>query len=115
MAYPVVIDGVESEIDWTQETQKRLVYRLSSIDDSFDSLFRRLIKPKSRASGLFDLLWAVMTPAEFAKYRKPEDVFLAADEKTEAPAIVEAMGSLISEIFPTAQKKRTTKRSPSRK
>jgi hypothetical protein len=57
-----------------------------------------------------------MLPAqELGRYPTPEDLFVAIDQETESESIGIAIRGVYADMEPTPEKKRTTRKSPSRK
>jgi hypothetical protein len=111
MANSVTIGGEVFTIAWNQQTARSFAYRASKIGGA--PSLRDLTNPKRAAAAVTDLLWILLPPDASAKYRTPEDLFLAIDHETEASNIHTALVSVIAEMGASDEKKSTSEKSPS--
>jgi len=111
MEFPAVIGGREITLKWTQETAKRFHYRLSQIGGHPTQ--RELSGIRTRDAAACKLLWAFLPPVELASFPTPEDLFVAIDQETEGLALGQALAGIYAEMSVDAEKKSTSRKSPS--
>lgn len=111
MEFPVIIGGRKIALKWTQETAKRFHFRLQTIGGHPTS--RELTGARTRDAAACKLLWAFLPPAEIGNYPTPEDLFVAIDQETEGLELGQALAAIYAEMNPSAEKKSTSKKSPS--
>lgn len=109
--YPVIIGGEEIALAWDQQTARSYAYRASKIGGA--PSFADLKNPKRAVAAITDLLWLFLPPSAQAKYRTPEDLFVAIDHESHAPAIHAAVIGIVGDMLTDDQKKRSSKNSPS--
>jgi len=110
-SYEATIAGEKVILAWDQRTARAYGYRASKIGGA--PSLTDLANPKRAAAAVTDLLWLILPPETAAKYRTPEELFLAIDHEAEAAAIHTALVSIIGDITATPEKKSTSRKSPS--
>jgi hypothetical protein len=114
MIHKINIGGEEIGIAWNQQTARSFAYRASKIGGP--PSLRDLTNPKRAVAAVTDLLWLLLPPETSAKYRTPEDLFLAIDHDNDAVSIHAALVQVISDMSEVdVEKKSNLKKSPSRK
>jgi hypothetical protein len=113
MAHKVTIAGQEVSLEWTQEAEKRFHFRMGEAGG--EPTPAQLRNPRTAATAFFKVLWALLPLSQFSKYPDPESLFVAVDHETEAEGIFAGIAGIYADRFPSAQKKRSKKKSPSRK
>lgn len=105
------IAGRSVDLAWTQETAKRYAFRMGEIGGEPTS--KQLTSPRTVATALHKVLWALLPPAEFARYATPEDLFVAVDHDNEATGIFSAINSVYQDRFADTEKKSSLTKSRS--
>lgn len=113
MIYDTLIGGRKVSFSWDQQTAKRHSFRCSLMgghptdDDTAN--------PATADAAVFKMLWAILPHKDSGRYKTPEDLYYAVDPETENEALIEALAGVYSDMKPTPEKKRTSKKSPSLK
>lgn len=112
MPHAITIGGEPTEIGWTQEAAKRYAFRSSKLDVDPLAIIN---KPRSRERGLISMLWLLLPPAFHSRFETPEELHVAINhgDENEVAGITAALVAVIGEMFPDAEKKSTSKNSPS--
>jgi hypothetical protein len=113
MSHKVSIGGREVVLEWSNETAKRFAYRMGEIGGEPTSA--QLSNRRTVTTALFKVLWGLLPPGEFARHESPEALYVAVDHDSEAKGIFDAIAAVYAERFPTPEKKRSSRKSPSRK
>ena len=113
MSHPINIGGESFEIAWDQQTARSYAYRASKIGGA--PSMRDLANPKRAAAAVTDLLWLLLPPTAAAKYRSPEELFVALDHESEAESIHSALLAVMEEMVSTDEKKSSSKNLRSQK
>jgi len=112
MTHACTIAGRAVELEWTQESAKRIRIRLSKIGAELFSLLRDFSKPKKAEYAVSAVLWALLPDAEYIRHESPELLALCIDDESEAAAVYSAVSACLAEMFPDAEKKSTSTKSP---
>lgn len=113
MIYETLIGGRKVNFSWDQQTAKRHSFRCSlmgghpSDDDTSN--------PATADAAVFKMLWAILPHKDSGRYKTPEDLYFAVDLDSEMPALMKALAGVYSDMVPSPEKKRTSKKSPSQK
>lgn len=105
MKHSCIIAGRQTELEWTQETAKRFVYRMGEIGG--EPTARQLGNPKTVTTALFKVLWGLLPSAEFARHADPECLYVAVNHEAEGEAIYDAIKGIYQERNADAEKKST--------
>jgi hypothetical protein len=112
MIHKCTIGGREVSLQWTVEIAKRFQYRLATLGGHPTQ--RDLTSPATANAAVTKILWAMLPASEIGRYPTPEDLFVAIDQESESVSISKAIQSVYADMEPTAEKKSTSKKSPSR-
>lgn len=112
MSHETTIGGRKVELAWTQEVAKRFRFRLSSIGGHPTQ--RELTNRATADAAVCKILWALLPSSELGRFPTPEDLFVAIDQETESESISRAIHAVYDDMNPTPEKKRTSRKSPSR-
>ncbi|GAA5124670.1 hypothetical protein JIN84_12980 [Luteolibacter yonseiensis] len=107
----VTIGGEEVRIGWDQQTARAYNYRASKIGGA--PTIRDLSNAKRATAAVTDLLWLVLPPEAAAKYRNPEELFIAIDHDADAATIHAALVAIVADMKTDTEKKSDSKKSPS--
>jgi hypothetical protein len=111
MKYQIKIAGRDVSLEWSLETQRRFLFRLSSIGGHPKDAEMR--GRETATAAMFKILWALLPQAVFVEYKTPEDLFVAFGDD-EFDAAMDAIRGVYSEMDTPPEKKRSSKSSPSR-
>jgi len=112
MSHKVTIGGADVEISWTNEVQRGFRDRVSKIGADYEKLFQNFRNPRKSRYAYFAWLWFFLPMDVYRKFEIPEDLMLAVEDK-DAQSVVSAVLGTIKEMSPSAEKKSTSKKSPS--
>jgi hypothetical protein len=111
MIRPITIGGRVIELEWSQRTARLYVVRSAKLGLDPLSLMG---KPAQRVYAVAAFFWLLLPPAEHAKFDNPEELFATmSDEEFNSPETLETLIALFDDINPPAEKKSTSKNSPS--
>ena len=113
MIYKIKVGGEEIGIAWDQQTARSFAYRAAKIGGA--PSFCDLRNPKRAVAAVTDLLWLLLPSETAAKYRTPEELFVAIDHEKDALSIHSALVGVIGDMDTDTEKKSTSKKSPSQK
>lgn len=112
MKHLLKIGGREFAIEWTQELARRYPFRASKIGGA--PAIRDFTNPKKAAAAVTTFLWLLLPAAAHELFPSPEELYVGIDHETEAEAIHEAVFGVIRDMQPAAEKKRSSRKRPSR-
>jgi hypothetical protein len=111
MTSTIEIDGRTVSVEWNQGAARRFGFRAAKHGIKLD--VRGLFDPARADSAYVEALWLMLPPDEHARHATPEDLAAAIDHKTQADAIVQVVLHAIGEMTADAEKKTTSKNTPS--
>jgi len=107
------IAGKEVGFEWTQKTAKQIRIRLSKIGKTLQDLIPGFSNPKKAEYCVSAFVWACLPESEFSKYESPESLAMAIDDESELIGVWAVVTAMFDEMFPDAEKKSTSMKSPS--
>jgi hypothetical protein len=112
-SYPVKIGGEEVRFSWTQETAKRYTFRASKIGGAPRGA--DFANPRKVTAAIGSFLWLILPAEIHQKYDSPEELFMAIDHDDQSAQVAACLTGIFSDMSPDAEKKSTSRKSPSRK
>lgn len=112
MDHSVKIAGKEVILSWTQERLRSFGFRASKIGANPAELFRDFRNPLKAEYAVTSFLWLLLPDEEYRKYPLPDDLIEAIDPE-DAAAIFSAVVGIIALMSPSAEKKSSSRKSPS--
>lgn len=112
MIHTVHIQGTAVPLEWTQAASRAFGFRASKIGADPLTLYRDIKNPLKAEYAVTAFLWMLLPDEQYRKYALPEDLCPAIDPE-QAPEILRAVLGVIADMSPTAEKKSTSKKSPS--